>query len=490
MKIKFLPALVGLFLTTSTFTSCLDTEVTEMTYSSDSSIKSFSLGTLKIKVLGNSSHGIADSAYIDTMSMGDYPFTIDQINRTIENKDSLPVGTDISKVITKITADSNYILYGKKTSADGEPTDTLWTSTDSIDFSFGPLQFQVTAYDLSKGRPYTVKINVHTQDPDSLIWHSVYDTHTFTTDLTEQKAIYKDNKIYVFGIANGTPTLQYTTISYNSDFSGAVPGAWKEMETPLPQNTDPYSATLWNNEIYFLAQSKLYKLTTNGYEEIQVANATEGFSQLISGHNTTLYARKANTEKTFTSLTVSNGAYSCTDDGDGSAPIIFPATAQPFSAVTVPASHNNTLYRTIVMSSGETASEKTGIVCSRLSSDNSWITYTQPDILSCPNITNPTMIYYNKKLYAFGGASKASDGTHEAFALLYSSTDNGLSWDNIAIHETFAKPTEDDKTFTERYAETQSYSCTVDEHNFIWIIWGDGSMSRGRINHLGFAPKW
>ena len=92
------------------------------------------------------------------------------------------------------------------------------------------------------------------------------------------------------------------------------------------------------------------------------------------------------------------------------------------------------------MSSGETASEKTGIVCSRLSSDNSWITYTQPDTLSCPNITNPTMIYYNKKLYAFGGASKASDGAHEAFALLYSSTDNGLSWDNIAICLLYTSP--------------------------------------------------
>ena len=33
--------------------------------------------------------------------------------RTIENKDSLPVGTDISRVLTKITADTDYILYGK-----------------------------------------------------------------------------------------------------------------------------------------------------------------------------------------------------------------------------------------------------------------------------------------------------------------------------------------------------------------------------------------
>ena len=88
-----------------------------MTYSSDSSIKSFSLGTLKVKVTGKDKEG-NDSIYYDAVDMSDYPFTIDQINRTIENKDSLPVGTDISKVITNITADSNYILYVKKKSAD------------------------------------------------------------------------------------------------------------------------------------------------------------------------------------------------------------------------------------------------------------------------------------------------------------------------------------------------------------------------------------
>lgn len=490
MKIKFLSAFICLCFAASAFTSCLDNEVTEVTYSSDSSIKSFSLGTLKIKVNGNSSQGIADSSYIDTMSMANYPFTIDQISRTIENKDSLPVGTDISKVITNITADSNYILYGKKTSADGEPKDTLWTSTDSIDFSFGVLEFQVVAYDLSKGRPYTVKINVHTQDPDSLIWHSVYDTYTFPTKLTKQKAVYQNNKIYVFGSNNGVAEVLSTTIHYNSDFSGAVPGEWEEIETSLPQGTDPYSATLWNNEIYFLAQHKLYKLTSSGYEEIQVANATEGFFQLIAESNGTLYARKADAQNTFTNVAISNGVYSCTDDQDNSSSSLFPSTSHRLSAVTLPASHNSSLIRTIVMGSGETTDKTTGIVCSRLSNDDSWISYTQPDTLSCPNITDPTMIYYNKKLYAFGGPSKASDGDHEAFSLLYSSIDNGLTWNNISIHETFGKPDNDALTFTERYTNTSSYSCVVDEHNFIWIIWGDGSTSRGRINHLGFAQKW
>lgn len=489
MKIKFLPVLIGLFFTASTFTSCLDNEVTEITYSSDSSIKSFSLGTLKVKVVGKDKEG-KDSIYYKDMDMSNYPFTIDQISRIIENRDSLPIGTDTTRVITNITADTDYILYGKRTSKEGEPVDTLWTNTDSINFAFGPLEFKVMPYDMSKPRPYTVKINVHTQDPDSLVWHAVYNTHLFSTGLTEQKSVYKDNRIYTFGAdKQGKVYAQYTTIKYTGDYSGAVPGEWKEIE--LPQNTDPYSATLWNNEIYFLAQKNLYKLTSdNSYEPVSLTNAGEGIAVLIAEASDAkgqkfMYAKKTN--NIFTKIL---SDFSCADDVSETTALNLSATQGMFSAVTIPTSHNNTLSRTIVMRSGNNVEEKTGTVSVRLSTDNSWINYAQPDTLSCPNITDPTMIYYNKKLYAFGGSSVASDGKHDAFGLLYSSIDNGLSWESIQLHETFAKPAEDNKTFAERYTDTQSYSCVVDEHHFIWIIWGDGSMSRGRINHLGFAPKW
>lgn len=490
MKIKFLPALIGLFLTASVFTSCLDNEVTEITYSADSSIKSFSLGTLKVKVTGKNKEG-EDSIYYKDVDMSKYPFTIDQIGRVIENRDSLPIGTDTSRVITNITADTEYILYGKKTSKEGEPTDTLWTNTDSINFAFGPLEFKVMPYDGSKPRPYTVKINVHTQDPDSLVWHAVYNTHLFSTTFTKQKSVYKDNKVYTFGTdKQGKVYAQYTTINYTGDYSGATPGEWKEIT--LPQETDPYSATLWNNEIYFLAKHSLYKLTADhSFEPISLTNAEEGIAVLIAESSDPkgqkfMYAQKAN--ETFTKISLND--YTCTDDRSENKTLRLASTQGIFSAVTIPASHNSSLSRTIVMRSGHNTEAKTGIVSARLSTDASWINYNQPDTLSCPNITAPTMIYYNKKLYAFGGESVASDGKHDAFGLLYSSIDNGLSWESIKLHETFAKPTEDDQTFTERYTETQSYSCVVDEHHFIWIIWGDGSMSRGRINHLGFAPKW
>ena len=49
MKIKFLPLIAVLFAATSIMTSCLDNDVEQITYTSETSITGFSLGTLKIR---------------------------------------------------------------------------------------------------------------------------------------------------------------------------------------------------------------------------------------------------------------------------------------------------------------------------------------------------------------------------------------------------------------------------------------------------------
>ena len=65
--------------------------------------------------------------------------------------------------------------------------------------------------------------------------------------------------------------------------------------------------------------------------------------------------------------------------------------------------------------------------------------------------------------------------------------DNGLTWDPVSRSVTFPE----DGSFRAFYESSHgNYSCTVDSEHFIWIIWENGALSRGRINRLGFAPKW
>ena len=109
--------------------------------------------------------------------------------------------------------------------------------------------------------------------------------------------------------------------------------------------------------------------------------------------------------------------------------------------------------------------------------------------LPLPNLENVTMIYYDGKLYAFGGGY----GEIKPFSQFYCSTDNGLCWRPVT--ECMAFPAEFGTLYT---THSGNYSCAVTPKlesetyrgNFIWIVWEDGSICRGRINRLGFTPKW
>lgn len=465
----------------------MDNDVDQITYTSETSITGFSLGTLHIDRVGKDKDG-KDSAYVDTLNFSDYPFTINQLTREIENKDSLPYGTHIDKVITSVTYDAGVLAYKPK----GADKDTLWTSTDSIDFSgdtysmstITPIEFKVYAYSGAIGQAYKVKINVHQQVPDTIAWKE-FDTNPFSAgSLSEQKAVYANGKVYVFG-KNGSGThIEY------SDVANDNPSSWVPVTDNIPSNIDTYSATAWAGSIYFLAgtNKQLYKLDVNNNNVTQVG--TETFEVLIGGNDTKeeLYAviNKTNNEvSNSVSYTYKNGVW--TEDAD---PFTQFPTGKPFFSNTTTASYNSNITSTVALcyNQGTTANDTTALVFNRMSSDNKWEERIQN--LPLPNLENVTMIYYDGKLYAFGGGYKEI----KPFSQFYCSTDNGLCWRPVT--ECMAFPAE----FGTLYTTTHhgNYSCAVtpklenetSRGNFIWIVWEDGSISRGRINRLGFTPKW
>ena len=460
-------------------TSCLDNDVDQITYTSETSITGFSLGTLHIDRVGKDKDG-KDSAYVDTLNFSDYPFTINQLTREIENKDSLPYGTHIDKVITSVTYDAGVLAYKPK----GADKDTLWTSTDSIDFSgdtysmstITPIEFKVYAYSGAIGQAYKVKINVHQQVPDTIAWKK-FDNSFSNGNLSKQKAVYANGKVYVFGKNGNNTHIEY------SDVSDDNPDSW----TPVTINitdVDTYSATAWAGNIYFLAgatnDKQLYKLsvTTNEIELV----STETFEMLIGGNDikSELYTVKGGKSGIYKENT-------WTEDAD---PFTLFPTGKPFFSNTTTASYNSNITSTVALcyNQGTTANDTTALVFNRMSSDNKWEERIQN--LPLPNLENVTMIYYDGKLYAFGGGYKEI----KPFSQFYCSTDNGLCWRPVT--ECMAFPAE----FGTLYTTTHhgNYSCAVtpklenetSRGNFIWIVWEDGSISRGRINRLGFTPKW
>lgn len=473
MKIKFLPLIAVLFAATSIMTSCLDNDVEQITYTSETSITGFSLGTLNINRIGKDKNGL-DSHYVDTLDCSNYPFTIDQINRIITNKDSLPVGTYIDKVITNITYDAGVLAYKPK----GSDHDTIWTSTDSIDFT-EPVEFKVYAYSGVEGKPYKVTINVHQQEPDTISWKK-FDNNPFSAgNLSEQKAVYANGKVYVFG-KNGNGThIEYSNVANDN------PSHWVPVTDNIPSNIDTYSATAWAGNIYFLAggtnDKQLYKLnvTTDKIEPV----GTETFEMLIGGNDikSELYVVKDG----------ESGIYKESPWTKDTDPFTQFKAGQPFFSNTTTASYNSNITTTVALcyNQGNTANDTTALVFNRMSSDNKWEKRIQN--LPLPNLENVTMIYYDGKLYAFGGESVKPEV--KPFSQFYCSTDNGLCWRPVT--ECMAFPAEFGTLYTTHHG---NYSCAVtpklengtSRGNFIWIVWENGSISRGRINRLGFTPKW
>lgn len=140
------------------FTSCNDDssdDVSEVVYGS-TQVKSFKLKA-DAKVLSG-----LDSVF----------FSIDLVNARIFNADSLPYGTKTDKLVLQITTDacSKVELNVPRKNAADTVINYLTNSTDSIDFTNGPVRLHLVSFDGKSERDYTINVNVHKMVPDSLYW--------------------------------------------------------------------------------------------------------------------------------------------------------------------------------------------------------------------------------------------------------------------------------------------------------------------------------
>lgn len=99
-------------------------------------------------------------------------FSIDLDNGNIFNADSMPYGTDTHALIPVITTGgaSAVELVVPRPGLSDTTYNYLENSTDSIDFSNGPVLVKVCALDQSVTMTYTVNVNVHQVKSDSLVW--------------------------------------------------------------------------------------------------------------------------------------------------------------------------------------------------------------------------------------------------------------------------------------------------------------------------------
>ena len=461
MKIKFLTVIASLLTAAFMITSCLDDNEVEIEYSSESSITAFSINDIETEYTQEVNG--EDTTLTFTVDGSKYPFAIDQGARHIYNVDSLPVGTDVSKVLVEIETDGIGIFIV------AEDKDTLWNTTDSLNFE-KPVQFKVMAMSGVYGPIYKAQINVHKQVPDSLQW-SLMGT-SFDNTIQAQKAVTAGDYIYVFAQQENGAAITSTHINDGK--------TWTSLQALSIPNADYSSAMAWGDNLYILADNDLYsstdgtswnKITTNVKFSTLVAN-------VHSEYNQKLYA--IDTDNHF--IESEDGLQWETYE---EVPAHFPVNH--ISYASYPLATNKFIDRMTLMGENTLATDTTSTVWTRLTTEESWGDYptAENDQYYCPKLANISMIHYNDQLYAFGGPGKSFGETIPAFSKFYESTDQGATWEPVSRYVFF--PDE----FSDLYNQANGhYSYVVDKNDFLWIIWSQsGQVWRGRINKLGFESR-
>lgn len=186
-------------------------------------------------------------------------FSIDLIEGQIFNADSLPYGTNISRLVTNVTAVSTasaVTLTYKLDNGSDSVVNYATNSTDSIDFSNGPVLLKVTSESGTLTKTYTVKVNVHATKPDTLAWNRLESAKlpSSLAAIDAQRTVqYKD--------------VCYTLSRSGSKYSLAVsdnPGEmqWDVKTIALPFDADVETLRASDDAVWMLANDgTLYKST-------------------------------------------------------------------------------------------------------------------------------------------------------------------------------------------------------------------------------------
>lgn len=203
-------------------------------------------------------------------------FTIDLENRRIFNADSLPKGTDVSRLVVNITYPLVQSIKLKVTGGkvmEDEEIDYYQQSTDSIDFT-GNVALELVSADGSTTATYDIKVNVHQMDPDSLYWNSTSrrDLPALNSPLA-QKTVMMADKLFCLIKEASQYVISSTSDIENDDWTTEV------LQLPFTPVVNSFTST--DDALYLLSDSnELYKSA----DGINWASTGKQFESLICGY--------------------------------------------------------------------------------------------------------------------------------------------------------------------------------------------------------------
>lgn len=190
-------------------------------------------------------------------------FAIDQDKGEIYNADSLPYGTRVTALLVNVTCASTvssaqFIVKNGDVQQDTTITYKSSSTTDSIDFT-GDVTLRITAYNSAYTRDYSVKVNVHQQQPDTIVWNQSNrrDLPNVSSTLKASKTVMRDDEFLCLVNDNGNYVL--------SAAADPLAGSWSKTVLALPFVPNVSSFTATPDELYILDETgELYSSSDMG----------------------------------------------------------------------------------------------------------------------------------------------------------------------------------------------------------------------------------
>jgi len=450
---KYPLSLLSLILLIATaLTACSSDDIASST-TNDCLITGVTLGSLKGSMHGTTSAG-EDTTYNFTVTGSNYPMSIDQVNNRIYNVDSLPVGTDVSKVVFSTFNASNDVYIKSLTTGE----DSTFSASDSTDFS-QMREVKVYSTDASQTRTYTIELRVHKEAADSVVWRCLtVGALTPIASFVESRTLAIGDMLYIFGNTSEGHTQLIATPRTAPTFSDPV---------NLPTGLNLRSIQYFNDTFYALTTDggTLVKTTVPTGNWVSVT-ATETLNALIATSADSLYA-------------LAGGKMYASTDGETWQESASETAAFPTEQITsaeLPASKNKMAGNILVV--GKDANGNPLVWRKNLDDTGDflypWINLPQTEELGaygCPSLSSPSLLTYDNAYYIIGIDTAGN------VSPLYCSNDEGRTWKTGSI----SLPS---------LAGATALSATVDADNYIWIAAsGTGMVYKGKVNRLGWNEE-
>ena len=445
--------------------SCLGDSENNVEYYQDTGLVSFTLGSMKQTFHTKSSTG-EDSTYTKNVDGSTYAFTIDQQLGLVYNVDSLPVNTNVARVLCMITTKNlGTPIFSLRTKDGLRDSLVGYSSTDSVDFT-KPRELRVYNQPASSYRTYVIEVRVHQQSGNEFQWQKIATGKTSDfAGMQRLRMVSVNGKTFVLGLsADGTRTKMF-------DIADCIANTGEAREFG-PTAID--NVVVRGSELLLLDGTTLWHTAKNSEGTWSWTDGncnTTDLDRLVGASSTEIYARS----KSGWLLVSTDGGQTWKEENLDSSAELLPT--ENISCTVHTLRTNDDVER--VMLVGTRPDKDYAVVWMKIIDEDTpaneqWMLVADGSktTFALPKSQSLCVAAYGEKEIALG----AGNG---ALAPILLSSDGGLSWQRDDAH-----------IWSTEAVCTGSFAATVDEDNFVWVVMGgSGQVWRGRLNSMGWKNK-